>query len=334
MPPFLTVLMPVYNAEKHLREAIDSVLNQTMPAFEFIIIDDGSTDSSVAIVQSYQDPRIRFYKNEKNSGISFTLNRGIELAETNLIARMDADDICLPNRLERQYAFIQARPEGALFSCWVEEITEEKEPIRIEKYFPYEYFYNLTFAFLQYHPSLVFNRDAVKSIGMYTVPYGEDYELVWQLSRRFKMYHQPEVLLQYRISEQSLWQVTKKKEYKEAVLQQIRRNIRYYYNKPDVEIEDWQIELLGTGAEPENLTTDKAVRCIKLLDTVTERMMNSENVNLVTAEMKSAALLKRERMLLQLYSKLGAGRGSIMLLKTRSYPVLWNLVLRKLKMRK
>src|SRR5690242_19294735 len=94
--PLVTVLMPVYNAEKYLAEAIDSILQQTLTNFEFIIIDDGSSDRSISIIQSYNDPRIRFIRNEQNMGISKTLNRGIEMAAAELIARMDADDISYP----------------------------------------------------------------------------------------------------------------------------------------------------------------------------------------------------------------------------------------------
>ena len=98
----LSVLMPVYNAEKFLAEAIDSILQQSFSDFEFIIIDDCSTDSSVAIIESYKDVRIRLYRNDSNSGISYSLNRGIELATTELIARMDADDVSYPQRMQIQ----------------------------------------------------------------------------------------------------------------------------------------------------------------------------------------------------------------------------------------
>ncbi len=87
--PAISVLMPVYNSERFLPEAIDSILNQTFQDFEFLIIDDGSTDNSLEIIRSYKDPRIQLYQNDQNSGISPTLNRGIQLAKSDLIARMD-----------------------------------------------------------------------------------------------------------------------------------------------------------------------------------------------------------------------------------------------------
>jgi glycosyltransferase involved in cell wall biosynthesis len=130
----ITVLMPVYNAEQFLREAIDSMLNQSFRDFEFLIMDDGSTDSSISIIQQYQDPRIRLIRNEKNLGISPTLNKGIELASSDLIARMDADDISYPDRLQKQYDYMMAHPDCALLSAWARVITHDKKFVRMEKY--------------------------------------------------------------------------------------------------------------------------------------------------------------------------------------------------------
>ena len=100
--PKITVLMPVYNAGKYLREAIDSILNQSFSDFEFLIINDGSTDNSKNIIESYNDQRIKFIENDKNSGVIFSLNRGLDLAKGGYIARMDADDISLRDRLKIQ----------------------------------------------------------------------------------------------------------------------------------------------------------------------------------------------------------------------------------------
>ena len=107
----ISVIMPAYNAEKYINEAIDSILAQTFTDFEFIIIDDGSTDSTCAIVESYSDSRIRFFKNEHNLGVAATLNRGLDLARGEYIARMDADDISLPTRFEKQAAYMDEHPD-------------------------------------------------------------------------------------------------------------------------------------------------------------------------------------------------------------------------------
>ena len=110
MKPFISVIMSVYNAEQFLREAIDSILNQTYDNFEFIIIDDASTDSSNAILRSYNDHRIRVHLNKENSGLTKSLNIGLALAKGTYIARQDADDVSYPERFQRQLDFFQANP--------------------------------------------------------------------------------------------------------------------------------------------------------------------------------------------------------------------------------
>jgi glycosyltransferase involved in cell wall biosynthesis len=109
--PKVTVLMSVYNGEKYLREAIDSILNQTFMDFEFLIINDGSTDSTVEILQSYDDPRIKIINNVENIGLTKSLNKGLRIARGTYIARMDCDDISLPERLEKQINYLNAHPE-------------------------------------------------------------------------------------------------------------------------------------------------------------------------------------------------------------------------------
>jgi len=221
--PRITVLMPVYNAERYLRESIDSILNQTYRNFEFLIIDDGSTDRSVEIIRSYNDPRIRFVQNERNLGISETLNRGIDLSTTDLIARMDADDISYPKRLQRQYEHMIVHPDCALLSTWCKVVTDDKKFIRLERYRTKFYYYNLTFECWMYHPTVVFTKSAAKDVGMYSIPYAEDFELFWQLSRKYKIACLEEVLVDYRVTDQSLHQVIRKKEYDETI--QSQKNI-------------------------------------------------------------------------------------------------------------
>jgi len=116
--PAVSVVMPVYNGEKYLRESIDSILNQTYTDYEFIIVNDGSNDKTEEIILSYNDNRIRYIKNEKNLQIVKSLNRGIELAKGRYIARMDADDISLPRRFEKQITFMENNLEiGVCGTC-------------------------------------------------------------------------------------------------------------------------------------------------------------------------------------------------------------------------
>ena len=109
--PMITVLMPVYNGERYLKIAIESILNQTYKDFELLIINDGSTDSSENIILSYKDDRIRYMKNDKNIKLIKTLNKGIDLAKGQFIARMDCDDVAMPDRLEKQLKLFQEHPD-------------------------------------------------------------------------------------------------------------------------------------------------------------------------------------------------------------------------------
>ena len=117
--PEISLIMSVYNGEDYLREAIDSVLGQTFSAWEFIIINDCSTDGTAEILSEYaaRDERIKVYTNEVNLRLPSSLNKALSYAQGKYIARMDADDICLPDRLEKQYAFMEKNTDVALSSC-------------------------------------------------------------------------------------------------------------------------------------------------------------------------------------------------------------------------
>jgi glycosyltransferase involved in cell wall biosynthesis len=124
--PMISVLMPVYNEEKYLSEAIDSILNQTYTDFEFIILNDGSTDRTEDIILSYDDPRIVYVKNTENLQIVKTLNKGINLAKGKYIARMDADDISFPDRFEKQIEFMQKNSDIDVSGSFIEHFGSKK----------------------------------------------------------------------------------------------------------------------------------------------------------------------------------------------------------------
>jgi glycosyltransferase involved in cell wall biosynthesis len=122
--PKITVLMPLFNGERFVREALESILGQTFTDFEFLIIDDGSTDASVQLVESYDDPRIRLISNHRNLGVTATLNQGINLAQGEYIARMDCDDVSLPTRLAEQVAYLEQHPDCAMVAVKVSMVDE------------------------------------------------------------------------------------------------------------------------------------------------------------------------------------------------------------------
>ncbi|MFD3000910.1 glycosyltransferase family 2 protein [Pontibacter toksunensis] len=325
--PQLTVLMPVYNAEKYLAEAIESILQQTFTDFEFLIIDDRSTDSSVAIIHSYSDPRIRFVQNEKNLGISPTLNKGIELAAAPVIARMDADDISYPARLEKQFAYMKAHPACAMVSCLVRVISEEGELVRVDKFESDFFYYNLNFICWIYHPTVMYRKNAVQDVGMYAVPYAEDFELFWQLSRKYTFYNLPEVLLDYRVTGQSLHQVLKKQEYAQAQQEQLLRNFRYYAG-PDYNLPGNCIECLQHNFEPllAEQSVNSVLACIGELDRLTQNILKKENINRNTRAIKKAADYKRKFILTYFARNLPRLKGALLLIRAGYFKLLYQIL--------
>jgi glycosyltransferase involved in cell wall biosynthesis len=126
--PGVSVIMPVYNTSKYLGDAIQSILQQTFTNFEFIIINDGSSDDSERIILSFNDPRIRYLKNDENKGLVYTLNRGIDHAKAEWIARMDGDDLSRPDRFEKQWSYLREHPSVEILATTVTLINEDGKP--------------------------------------------------------------------------------------------------------------------------------------------------------------------------------------------------------------
>ncbi|MET0393747.1 MAG: glycosyltransferase [Chitinophagaceae bacterium] len=131
--PIISVILPAYNCERFIQAAVDSVLGQTFRDFELLIIDDGSTDHTAALVRGIADQRIRLIRNEKNLGLVDTLNKGIDLAKGEYIARMDGDDLCRPDRFAIQLAHLQALSYPALLTATAQLIDEDGLDIGVWK---------------------------------------------------------------------------------------------------------------------------------------------------------------------------------------------------------
>ncbi|WP_153795714.1 glycosyltransferase family 2 protein [Foetidibacter luteolus] len=297
--PLVTVLMPVYNAALFLREAMDSMLAQTLTNFEFLIINDGSKDDTVAIVESYNDPRINLVHNEENMGISATLNKGIKMAASDLIARMDADDISYPERLQKQYDFMAANPDCAMVSCYARVVSNNGEFIREEIHRDRFLYYTLTFECNVYHPAVMYRRQPVIDVNMYDIPYAEDYDLFWKLSSRFRIRQIEESLLDYRISNESTHLVHKKKEYDEAIFAVIRRNINHYLDK-QIDIPEDYICFLRYEFEPliKKRGFTGMVSCMYFLKHVSEKIALKANPNNINGNVWASYLNKRYYTLL------------------------------------
>ncbi|MDR2820438.1 MAG: glycosyltransferase [Desulfovibrio sp.] len=200
--PAVTVLMPVYNAEAYVAEAIESILGQTFTDFEFLIIDDSSTDATPGILERYttRNSCIHVVRNEKNLNIGASLNRGLELASAPLVARMDADDVSLPHRLEKQVAFMAANPDVVVAGgCWrgYETGIIRKPPLTNDAIRA-----TLLWTPPFCHPAVIMRRPPVLRAGGYRQEYPptEDYDLWRRLAAvpDLRFANLDEVLIRYR----------------------------------------------------------------------------------------------------------------------------------------
>lgn len=194
----VTVLLPVYNGEKYLREAIDSILNQTYTDFEFLIINDGSTDRTEEIILSYTDPRINYVKNEQNIKLIATLNKGLKLAKGKYIARMDGDDVSLPTRLEKQIGYMEKHPEIGLCGSYIQTLEAGSEYIIKYQTESDQIKFRLLFDTHFPHPAAVLRKSVLTENNLeYELKYihAEDYVLWNRMALHTGLHNIPEVLV-------------------------------------------------------------------------------------------------------------------------------------------
>jgi len=223
--PIITVLMPAYNAEKYLSDAIHSILEQSFTDFELLIINDGSTDNTQQVVRSFTDDRIVLV-DQIHGGVSKALNNGLAIAKGKYMARFDSDDICLPHRLEKQFLFLETNPEYVIVGTDAEYMLENGDHLfdftcightnddLVDKL----YFYC---PFI--HSSVMYRKDAVLKAGGYSLLAHnfEDYLLWTQLSKLGKLYNLPETLIRIRFNPAS---VTIDEKWRGRRFREIKRN--------------------------------------------------------------------------------------------------------------
>lgn len=199
MSGLISVVLPVFNAEQYLAPAVSSMLKQSYRNIEVIAINDGSTDRSLEILNSFKDSRLKIINNEKNCRLIKTLQVGLTAATGDYIARMDADDISHKDRLKHQMEFMIANPETAVLGTWFEFMnmnTVVKFPVN-----SFDIQNRLLFSNSVGHPTVMINRKIVGSDLYYSEDFvhAEDYELWCRLSRKYKIANLDKVLLRYRI---------------------------------------------------------------------------------------------------------------------------------------
>ena len=193
--PKVSVLMSAYNEEKYISEAIDSILSQTFSDFEFIIIDDGSSDSTVNIIKSYKDKRIKLIENEKNLGLIKSLNKGLDLAKGEYIARMDADDISVVDRFQKQVDFLDKNPEYILCGGWINLFPSEKTS-DVGHHKEYISYFDILKGWCINHPTVMFRKNNLRYDQNY--PVAEDYQMWSKMIKYGKIYNIQSILVNYR----------------------------------------------------------------------------------------------------------------------------------------
>lgn len=200
--PAISVILPVFNAEAYLAASIQSILKQSFKNFELIIVNDGSTDRSEEIIRSFTDERIK-YITHSNRGLAASLNKAIGMARAEIIARQDNDDISYPDRLQKQWYYLQNNTEVALLGAWARVVDQNGNPNGTFHRHPtsnLELNYFLLFDNPFVHSSVMFRKSIWTQSGGYQVDPNvfEDYQLWSKMSRVIQIANLPEVLLDYR----------------------------------------------------------------------------------------------------------------------------------------
>lgn len=202
--PKVSVIMSVYNGGKFLKPAIESILRQSFSDFEFIIINDGSADDSLEAIKSFTDERIKLISRE-NRGLIVSLNEAIENSSGQYLARMDADDVSLPDRLARQVDFLDSHQDTAMCGTWAQVIDEAGKAI--DKYhYPPESYAGIKKMLLSHnpfiHPTVMIRKSVIDKVGSYKLGYkhAEDYELWTRIVPKYPCANLPAELFRYRIN--------------------------------------------------------------------------------------------------------------------------------------
>jgi len=240
--PLLSVIMPVYNAERYVKQAIFSILDQSYKNLEFIIIDDGSTDKSLQVIESIRDDRIKLVKSGTNKGQIYTRNLGLQLAEGDYISQFDADDIAYPDKFKKQISFLERNKEIGMLGAWVKFIDKngnrmkggwklKAKPEIIPSIMLFKNY------FLQ--STVVYRKDCIK---MFSYREGfevaEDYMIWLEIIEQFKCWNLQEYLVDYRIHSESVMNTLPLRR-----LEMERKLFRWQFDKLGIDITDNEMEL-------------------------------------------------------------------------------------------
>ncbi|MET6998758.1 glycosyltransferase [Chitinophaga sp. H8] len=284
--PMVSVIIPCFNSSMFMREAIESIMNQSYPELEILLIDDGSTDNTLDIIQelSALDGRIKLVRNERNLKLVNTLNKGISLCNGKYIARMDADDIACPLRIEKQVAYMETHPEIGLLGSFIEEFDDKRiigrgiQPISDERIRAY-----IFTASAFFHPGVLIRRDVLSAHNLqyeeqFTI--GQDHALWINMLQHTKAANIPEILLRYRVNAQSLTQVSNRnRSSRRVVLKAIYRSA---ISKAGLQLSDEELSLYSCSMAKQDVieVVDADVSdLIKLYDKVIKYAVKNQGIN-------------------------------------------------------
>ncbi len=277
MSILVSVILPVYNAGPYIAEAISSILNQTFTNFELIIINDCSTDNTEQEILSISDPRINYIKNANNNGLIYNLNLGFSLAKGKYIARMDADDISLPNRLAEQVAFMEQNPAVGICGSGFQSFGS-RETITMYERLDNDIKLQMLFHCRFCHPTVIICKQVLTDNNLqYSAeyPHAEDYELWARMAFKTQFANIQKVLLKYRVHADS---VTFK--YANIQRQNSDRVIQYLFKTIGVNIQPSEITLwIKTCYADFNLATIEIVQVSQLMEKLLQANKTAGFVN-------------------------------------------------------
>jgi glycosyltransferase involved in cell wall biosynthesis len=253
--------MPIYNSELYVAEAINSLLGQSFGDFEIIVVDDGSTDRSLDIVLGFRDSRIRVLKNEKNRGIVYSRNRGLNEIKGRFYAPFDSDDVASPAKFEKQFEFLNQNPNFAMLGSWARMIDENGTPLKTNwklkapaKAIPSIMLFRNYFV----HSTLLVRKNAIpKHQYLGGLDVVEDYRFCLDIALKNPIWNYPEFLLDYRVHQKSAMRSDVQR-----MKNQDTKIYTHIFNLLNIELSDEQAHCILT------LKGNDRIRDLKVLDTI------------------------------------------------------------------
>jgi glycosyltransferase involved in cell wall biosynthesis len=275
--PLVTVYIPVYNGEKYIAEAINSVLSQTYPHFELIVVNDGSTDNTLQLLSGFKDERIRIIDLKENRGNCAASNVALKQAKGKYIARMDADDVSLPQRIEKQVTYMELYPDVLLSGTFLQLMNEKgKLSEDVWEYYLRDSDIKIDFLFRSavIQGTSIIRKEVIDKPGLLydetnKASYAEDFDFFYRISQVGKLGNIPEILLHYRRHEEN---ITKKLKTRAAELKAgnfKRVLVDLGFNEEEIDIES---HLFLTGLNTSSLNKEKLKAVKKWYDILTEKL--------------------------------------------------------------